>query len=635
MILGLVAHVWQATLFAGAAWLLTLALQKNQAQVRYWVLFSASIKFLIPFSLLVGLGTLLPRRVVAPPAPTWVAADQIIQPLTTLPAVVGRVDITADGPSRNYFATAALVMWAVGFVAVATCWLLRWKRVHALRGSAALISIPTSLELAVPVMSAPGLMEPGILGIFQPVLLVPEGIEEWLDHAELDAILTHEFCHVRRHDNLTAFIHMAVQAIFWFHPLVWWLGARLVDERERACDEEVLRLGSKPQVYGEAILNICRLYVESPLVCLSGVTGSNLKKRIEAIMKNRDVFGLTFTRKAALAVAGITSFAVPIVVGIVNAPLVRAQSSAPTFKRRLRRLDGAAQLVAAQAVPVRANPAQSGAVQPSPPNPLAFDVASVKLTSVPEGVSLTGGGTRTTRKGSGVQAPRNTGGPGTNAPGRIHYPLISLKELLKRSWDSYYEIEGPGWLDAQVVAVDATMPPGTTEEQFQEMLRNLVTDRFGLKYHTQTREAAGYALSLAKSGPKMKESVTPLAQRQQDERPGTGVSITAMSGSLGRVMGQQATMSQLVDLLPFLLRAPGLGVPPVTVTDATGLIAKYDFTLEFSPRPAQPGSSPEVVEQLPDIFSALQSQLGLKLERKKMPVEVIVIDHMEKTPKGN
>lgn len=57
-------------------------------------------------------------------------------------------------------------------------------------------------------------------------------------------------------DNLAAALHMLVQALFWFHPLVWWLGSRLVDERERACDEEVIRLGSEPQAYAERILRI-------------------------------------------------------------------------------------------------------------------------------------------------------------------------------------------------------------------------------------------------------------------------------------------------------------------------------------------------------------------------------------------
>ena len=112
-------------------------------------------------------------------------------------------------------------------------------------------------------------------------------------------------CHIRRRDNLAAALHMFVEAIFWFHPLVWWIGSRLIDERERACDEEVLRLGSEPQVYAEGILNVCKFYLESPLPCASGVTGSDLKKRIEAIMTNRIAHRLTTARKVLLASAAI------------------------------------------------------------------------------------------------------------------------------------------------------------------------------------------------------------------------------------------------------------------------------------------------------------------------------------------
>ena len=113
------------------------------------------------------------------------------------------------------------------------------------------------------------------------MLLWPRSIGARLSDEQVEAILAHELAHVRRRDNLTAAIHMVVQSVFWFHPLVWWLGARLVDERERACDEDVIRLGSEPQVYAEGILKTCEFYVESPLACVSGVTGSDLKKRIE------------------------------------------------------------------------------------------------------------------------------------------------------------------------------------------------------------------------------------------------------------------------------------------------------------------------------------------------------------------
>ena len=75
--------------------------------------------------------------------------------------------------------------------------------------------------------------------------LWPQRVSEHLAEGQIEAILAHEVSHVRRRDNLAAALHMIVEALFWFHPLVWWLGTRLVDESERACDEEVLRLGSR------------------------------------------------------------------------------------------------------------------------------------------------------------------------------------------------------------------------------------------------------------------------------------------------------------------------------------------------------------------------------------------------------
>ena len=85
------------------------------------------------------------------------------------------------------------------------------------------------------------------------MLYLPPGIADHLDDAQLKAIVAHEQCHIRRRDNLTAALHMLVEAVFWFHPLVWWIGTRLVEERERACDEEVVRTGSDPEVYAESM----------------------------------------------------------------------------------------------------------------------------------------------------------------------------------------------------------------------------------------------------------------------------------------------------------------------------------------------------------------------------------------------
>lgn len=299
------------------------------------------------------------------------------------------------------------------------------------------------------------------------------------------------------------------------------------------------------------------------------------------------------------------------------------------------------QRITAAILALAASPANlAAAVQEKP---LTFDAASVKPAVVPAGVTIDGS-RMTVRKGSGVTIPRNTGGPGTDDPGRIHYPIITLKELLKRAWDSYYEIEGPGWLESQVVTVDATMPPDTTKAQFQEMLRNLIMERFGLQYHAGKKEIAGYALVIAGNGPKMKVSADQSDAELARPQPPTGrgkdgfptlppvagkMMVNFGMGDRSRIIAQQVTIQELARNLDSQLKT--------IVTDATGLKAKYDFTLTYEslePLPP-PAKIPEALEPLPDIFGALQSQLGLKLERKPVPVEVFVVDHMEKTPKQN
>src|ERR1700726_2039745 len=147
-----------------------------------------------------------------------------------------------------------------------------------------------------------------------PILLVPQGITEHLTPDQLEPVLAHERGHVRRRDNLTAGIHMVAEALFWFHPLVWWIGARLVDERERACDEDVLRIFGAPQAYAEGILSVCKRYVETPLACVSGVGGSNLRTRIEAIMANRVGIKLNMPRRLILAGAALTTVTLPLAV---------------------------------------------------------------------------------------------------------------------------------------------------------------------------------------------------------------------------------------------------------------------------------------------------------------------------------
>lgn len=218
MIPGLLSHLTQSTVFAGAAWLLALALRENRAKVRFWIYFTASMKFLVPFAVLISVGAILPKH--AAPAPAiaqWAGTlDQFVEPFAPSSSAVAPAYIQTH--TFNW-EVVAFAIWICGFAAVSACWFMRWRRMRALHDSASPVAF--AAEFPVPVKSAAGLMEPGVFGIFRQVLLLPEGIVERLSPEELGAILAHEWCHVRRRDNLTSAMHMAVQAIFWFHPLVW------------------------------------------------------------------------------------------------------------------------------------------------------------------------------------------------------------------------------------------------------------------------------------------------------------------------------------------------------------------------------------------------------------------------------
>ena len=325
MIGQLATHLWQSTFFAIAAGLLTVAFRRNPAKIRYGLWFGASVKFLLPFALLTTLGRYVETRFPAVESIATPAVSFAVQYVSeTLPEPARFVPVAPR--SADWTAIAIAGLWLCGVGTIGVIRLRRWRQIRAAVRS----GVPLRLH-DVEARVSPGLLEPGVVGLLRPVLLLPEGILERLTPSELEAVVAHELCHVRRRDNLFASIHMLVEAVFWFHPLVWWIGARLLEERERACDEEVLVLGNQPRVYADAILNVCRLYVESPLGCVSGVTGSDITRRIEAIMMNRRLQGLNQAKKWLLAVAGIVAVAGPIVTGVVigvgHAPVARAQSN--------------------------------------------------------------------------------------------------------------------------------------------------------------------------------------------------------------------------------------------------------------------------------------------------------------------
>jgi hypothetical protein len=319
MILGLLDHLWQSTLFAGGIGILTLFFRRNGAAVRFWLWFAASLKFLLPFAGLVALGEYLSRQFPAALPASLLAIQPAAQKLSAPARLL--VAPHAGGPDPM---PLLLCVWLLGLTLIALLRLMRWHRLRAVMATARDVPLPGSLPgwpLPVPVKTSSSLLEPGLVGIVQPVVLVPQGLMARLSQQEQASILAHELSHFRRRDNVTAAIHMTVEALFWFYPPVWLIGARLIAERERACDETVVASGHDPEVYAGGILKVCKFCIQSPLACASGASGANLKQRVRQIMSAEARADFHAVQGAVLAGMAVLALALPVMAGFQHAPL--------------------------------------------------------------------------------------------------------------------------------------------------------------------------------------------------------------------------------------------------------------------------------------------------------------------------
>jgi uncharacterized protein (TIGR03435 family) len=232
------------------------------------------------------------------------------------------------------------------------------------------------------------------------------------------------------------------------------------------------------------------------------------------------------------------------------------------------------------------------------------------------------------------------GGPGTGDPGRITYTNIMLRRILLSAYDiKNYQVSGPDWLDSLRFDIAAKIPDGATQEQFQSMLRNLLATRFNMTTHRESKELPIYALLAAKNGPKLHATADDGSAEKPDDQLAAiravegkdgfpalelrapGLVIETKSGR-ARVTAKETPISKFADLLSGQLGRP--------VIDMTGLTGNYSFVVYFAPENQNPDGGSD-----PSIFGAVQEQLGLRLEARKGPVELLVIDHAEKVPTGN
>lgn len=243
-----------------------------------------------------------------------------------------------------------------------------------------------------------------------------------------------------------------------------------------------------------------------------------------------------------------------------------------------------------------------------------FEVASVK--AAPEVTN-------------GSVAMSCAGGPGSANPSRFTCSHAALALLVIRAYEiPFYQLKAPEWMlwggSKGGYDVAAKIPEGTTKDQFKLMLQGLLIGRFHLAVHHEMRDYPQYSLVAGKRRSKLARS----PEAPKDTRP----IVTEFINGQMRLTAKHLSIRSLANFLSVQMASP--------VVDNTGIDGEYDFILEFAPDPRWRGliessSIADYTKDAQNLFSALQDQLGLKLETTKAPLDFLIVDRAEKTPTEN
>ncbi|HKQ80311.1 MAG TPA: TonB family protein [Blastocatellia bacterium] len=318
-------HLWQATLFAFVVWIAAVWLNQARTRhvVRHAVWLMALAKFLLPSVALV----LLARETglnLSWPARTEVIAAADAEVLIQFAEPVMQPAHSDAGVGHSEVYCSLTTVWLIGVVMCFARWRWRRRRLAAVllagenagagREAMMLEDLKSRLNVRRPIelIVSSRFAEPAVWRALRPVIILPRGLAERLSDGELESVLTHELFHIKRFDNLLGSLQMFVCCLFWFHPLIWLIDRRLIEERELMCDERVILSGAAPEAYAAGLWKVVQFGFGWPVEGVSRAAGANLKRRIKYMlnsnhqskssMASRALAGLTFVALVSLAV---------------------------------------------------------------------------------------------------------------------------------------------------------------------------------------------------------------------------------------------------------------------------------------------------------------------------------------------
>ncbi len=471
---------------------------------------------------------------------------------------------------------------------------------------------------------------PVTLGIIRPAIVLPANWRDW-DETRRTAVMAHERSHIERYDPALQLLSAIHRALLWFSPATWFLHSRILRVAEEASDDAAVEATGDRATYAEILLDFVRK--ATPQASLAGVPMARYGRPDQRI--NRILDGTSLSRgvtrggvAAILALAmPITYFAATAQPQVVAAPIAMPRTAAPIT-------------VAQEAPPPMPQPPVP---PPPPPAPRPkFDVASIRPcdpnAALPGGRSAkTGGATTRFRRNCVSVMTLMQDSYVRFADGKNRSPMLT--DLTK--------IEGgPAWINSDQYSIEAEAEGNfPLAMQVGPMVQALLEDRFRLKVRRESREAAAYALTASKTGVKIQPAkegpcvkadnidspfpyLEPPPEMAQETcrffwnaRKGLNVVVAARSTSMEQLA---AHLTRVMDRL---------------VIDKTGIKGDVDFRFSYSPDDSTPWSPtvppadgvPSAEDPAgPSIFTALQQQLGLKLEPTRAAREYIVIESISR-----